>query len=71
MTQYFDTLKDIGVSSGSKVILTPHAPGVMTDIASQLRSAIITGNEATLGDPELRPEGNRGTVASVPRTRAQ
>jgi regulator of protease activity HflC (stomatin/prohibitin superfamily) len=47
LTQYFDTLKEIGVSSGSKVILLPHAPGGMTDISEQLRSAIITGNEAS------------------------
>src|SRR5271155_1278476 len=43
MTQYFDTMKEIGVSSGSKVILMPHSPGGMTDIAEQLREAIITG----------------------------
>jgi regulator of protease activity HflC (stomatin/prohibitin superfamily) len=45
LTQYFDTLKEIGVSAGSKVILTPHAPGGMTDIAEQLRNAIISANE--------------------------
>lgn len=54
MTQYFDTLKDIGMSSGSKVILTPHAPGGMADIAQQLRTTIITGNEATTEDTETR-----------------
>lgn len=46
MTQYFDTLKEIGVTSGSKVILIPHAPGGVTDIGEQLRNAIITGTEA-------------------------
>jgi regulator of protease activity HflC (stomatin/prohibitin superfamily) len=46
MTQYFDTLKEIGVSAGSKVILTPHAPGGMTDMTEQLRAAIIQGSEA-------------------------
>ena len=46
MTQYFDTLKEIGVSAGSKVILTPHAPGGMIDIQDQLRAAIIQGSEA-------------------------
>ncbi len=46
LTQYFDTLKEIGMSAGSKVILTPHAPGGMTDISDQLRTAIISGNEA-------------------------
>jgi len=45
LTQYFDTLKDIGVSAGSKVILTPHSPGAITDIAGELRNAVLTGNE--------------------------
>jgi regulator of protease activity HflC (stomatin/prohibitin superfamily) len=49
MTQYFDTLKEIGVSAGSKVILTPHAPGGMTDMTEQLRAAIIQGSEAVAG----------------------
>src|SRR5271155_402550 len=47
LTQYFDTMKDIGVSAGSKVILLPHSPGGMADIAEQLQTAIITGNEAS------------------------
>jgi regulator of protease activity HflC (stomatin/prohibitin superfamily) len=47
LTQYFDTMKEIGVSSGSKVILVPHSPSGMTEITEQLRTAIITGNEAT------------------------
>ena len=46
LTQYFDTLKEIGVAAGSKVILTPHAPAGMTDISTQLRDAIITGTES-------------------------
>jgi regulator of protease activity HflC (stomatin/prohibitin superfamily) len=46
MTQYFDTLKEIGVSAGSKVILLPHAPSGMIDVADQLTKSIITGEEA-------------------------
>jgi regulator of protease activity HflC (stomatin/prohibitin superfamily) len=46
LTQYFDTLKEIGDSSGSKVILVPHSPTGMSDISAQLRDAIITANEA-------------------------
>jgi regulator of protease activity HflC (stomatin/prohibitin superfamily) len=46
LTQYFDTMKEIGVSSGSKVILVPHSPSGMTEITEQLRAAIITGTEA-------------------------
>jgi regulator of protease activity HflC (stomatin/prohibitin superfamily) len=49
LTQYFDTMKEIGVSSGSKVILIPHSPGAMADIANQLRSAIISANETVTG----------------------
>src|SRR5580698_1569593 len=47
LTQYFDTMKEIGVSAGSKVILVPHSPSGMTEITEQIRSAIITGAEAT------------------------
>jgi regulator of protease activity HflC (stomatin/prohibitin superfamily) len=49
LTQYFDTLKEIGVSSGAKVIMLPHSPGGMTDIADQITKSIISGEEATSG----------------------
>jgi len=47
MTQYFDTMKEIGVSAGAKVIMMPHTPGGMADIADQLTKSIITGEEAS------------------------
>lgn len=47
VTQYFDTLKEIGVSSGSKVILVPHGPNGLSDTVSQMREAIITGTESS------------------------
>jgi regulator of protease activity HflC (stomatin/prohibitin superfamily) len=56
LTQYFDTVKEIGVSSGSKVILLPHVPGGMADISEQIRTAIMTGNEAS------QPEPNRSAA---------
>ncbi len=46
MTQYFDTLKDIGLSSKTNTILIPHSPGGMGDISEQMRNAVITGNAA-------------------------
>jgi len=49
MTQYFDTLKEIGVSAGSKVIMLPHAPAGMADIADQITKSIISAEEATSG----------------------
>ena len=45
MTQYFDTLKEIGLSGKSNTILIPHSPGGMGDISDQMRDAIITANE--------------------------
>jgi len=44
MTQYFDTLKDIGVASRATTILMPHTPGALNDISQQVRDAITTGN---------------------------
>lgn len=47
MTQYFDTLKEIGASNKSSSILLPHTPGGLKDIAAQLRESIITANLTT------------------------
>lgn len=43
MTQYFDTLKEIGQNSNT--ILIPHSPGGITDISSEIRNAMIQANE--------------------------
>jgi hypothetical protein len=40
-------MKEIGVSSGSKVIMMPHTPAGMSDISDQLTKSIITGEEAS------------------------
>lgn len=44
ITQYFDTLKEIGANSKSNAILLPHSPAGLKDIAAQLQESIITGN---------------------------
>ena len=44
MTQYFDTLKDIGLSSKTNTILIPHSPGGMNQISEQLRDAMMTAH---------------------------
>jgi regulator of protease activity HflC (stomatin/prohibitin superfamily) len=49
MTQYFDTLKEIGMSGRSNTIMIPHSPGGMGDISEQMRNAIITANEVNGG----------------------
>jgi regulator of protease activity HflC (stomatin/prohibitin superfamily) len=47
MTQYFDTLKDVGASSASNTIFVPHSPGYLGNLTEQLREAIISGNLST------------------------
>jgi len=47
MTQYFDTLKEVGLSGKSNTILIPHSPGGMGDLSEQMRNAIRTGNEVS------------------------
>ena len=49
MTQYFDTLKDLGNASNTNTILIPHSPGAVGDLATQLRDAVITGNAVSGG----------------------
>ena len=47
MTQYFDTLKDVGTSAQSNTIMIPHSPAGMQDISDQLRDAMIQANEVS------------------------
>lgn len=47
MTQYFDTIKDIGNASKTNTILIPHSPAGMTDLSQQIRDSMITAHEAT------------------------
>lgn len=47
ITQYFDTLKDIGASNKSSTILLPQSSAGFQDLASQLQQGILTGNLAS------------------------
>jgi regulator of protease activity HflC (stomatin/prohibitin superfamily) len=44
MTQYFDTLKDIGSNSKNAAILMPHSPGGMKDFQEQIINGTFIGN---------------------------
>ena len=46
MTQYFDTMKDIGTQDKSNTIFMPHSPGTMNDLFTQIQ-AVILGNQVT------------------------
>jgi regulator of protease activity HflC (stomatin/prohibitin superfamily) len=47
MTQYFDTLKEIGATARSNTILIPHSPGSLSDMTSQMRDAMISADLVT------------------------
>ncbi|KAL4566541.1 hypothetical protein LXL04_030657 [Taraxacum kok-saghyz] len=44
VTQYFDTMKEIGASSKSSAVFIPHGPGAVRDVASQIRDGLLQGN---------------------------
>ncbi len=47
MTQYFDTLKEIGAAARSNTILIPHSPGTLSGLMEQLRTAMITAEQVS------------------------
>ncbi|XP_060195950.1 hypersensitive-induced response protein 1-like [Lycium barbarum] len=44
ITQYFDTMKDVGASSKSSAVFIPHGPGAVSDIAGQIRQGLLQGS---------------------------
>ncbi|XP_057448316.1 hypersensitive-induced response protein 1-like [Lotus japonicus] len=44
VTQYFDTMKEIGASAKSNAVFIPHGPGAVKDITSQIRDGLLQGN---------------------------
>ena len=46
LTQYFDTLKDVGASAHSNTIMMPHSPGALVDFFDQVRNAVVLGDLA-------------------------
>ncbi|XP_044490147.1 hypersensitive-induced response protein 1 [Mangifera indica] len=48
VTQYFDTMKEIGASSKSNSVFIPHGPGAVRDITSQIREGLLQA-KATSG----------------------
>jgi len=45
MTQYFDTLREIGVSSRTNTIMMPHSPGGLSDFFDQLRGSFMMASD--------------------------
>ena len=59
MTQYFDTLKEIGMTARTNTILIPHSPGHMSDLTEQIRNAMMTAEQVA------RVSGANTAVAHV------
>ncbi|KAH7315876.1 hypothetical protein KP509_21G069200 [Ceratopteris richardii] len=47
LTQYFDTMRDIGASAKSSTVFIPHGPGAVRDIAEQIRNGLLQGEAAS------------------------
>ncbi|XP_013584051.1 PREDICTED: hypersensitive-induced response protein 3-like [Brassica oleracea var. oleracea] len=45
MTQYFDTMRDIGASSKSSSVFIPHGPGAVADVAAQIRNGLLQAHQ--------------------------
>ena len=52
MTQYFDTIKDIGANSKNSSILMPHSPGGMREFQNQIISGTFVGTKLNKNDEE-------------------
>jgi len=56
MTQYFDTIKDIGANSKNTSILMPHSPGAMKDFQEQIVAGTYVGNSLNDTDKDNKKE---------------
>jgi regulator of protease activity HflC (stomatin/prohibitin superfamily) len=61
MTQYFDTLKEIGASAKTNAVFLPHGPGAMTELASQISQGML--NAETIAS---RINGGDGSTPRPP-----
>jgi regulator of protease activity HflC (stomatin/prohibitin superfamily) len=43
ITQYFDTMKEIGASSKNTTVFMPHNPSMVSDVANQIRNGFLEG----------------------------
>ena len=48
VTQYFDSMKEIGAASKSSAVFIPHGPGALHDIATQIREGLLQGSAANV-----------------------
>jgi regulator of protease activity HflC (stomatin/prohibitin superfamily) len=56
MTQYLDTLKEVGANSRTNTIMMPHSPGGLSEFFSEIRNAVITGIESAQSGLPVAPD---------------
>jgi regulator of protease activity HflC (stomatin/prohibitin superfamily) len=68
LTQYFDTLKDIGTKSGNNTVFLPNSPGAandfMTQILAGLKGSMNAGTGGGMGLPVVNPPAPPAPVTS-------
>ncbi|KMZ65729.1 Hypersensitive induced response protein 4 [Zostera marina] len=50
ITQYFDTIKDLGNSSKNTTVFIPHGPGHVRDISDQIRDGLMQASSSGVGE---------------------
>ncbi|VVB15651.1 unnamed protein product [Arabis nemorensis] len=50
ITQYFDTMRDLGNSSKNTTVFLPHGPGHVRDISDQIRNGLMEAASAQVSD---------------------
>jgi len=56
LTQYFDTIKEIGASSKNTTLLIPHSPGAVADMGDQIRNALLlTKTDVPAASDKVQP----------------
>ena len=57
ITQYFDTLRELGQHSNGTTVFVPHNPGSISEISSQVREGFMQA--AAAGAPTAQRMGPR------------
>jgi len=52
VTQYLDTMKDIGANDRSNTILMSHSPSAVSDLYHQMQDAVMIGTKAANPGPQ-------------------
>ncbi|MBM3631452.1 MAG: SPFH domain-containing protein [Alphaproteobacteria bacterium] len=66
MTQYFDTLKEMGVGGKMNTIMVPYSPGSVSDIGQQLKEAMVFGKNLPNMDGTNSTPGQKASKVEGP-----